>query len=236
MLLTLRTDRFNYRVSLPIPHVKHRIGLRNEWAACEVDPTRDTTYLYKLLLPNLMNWEDMFLDSTSYRNIEYMTLLTYIGGEDPSEVLNSWALEHQDYLKDIVFEHYLVLVRQPPFRRWTIKPWQWYFIMSKLMRYGLAQTILRWARHTKRWSHIDLRRSVNQFPADTQHDDEDLETLQYMINDLPPYQYYLVNLYLNDYDRNDLERITNTTSSFVYLWRTINDYLKEKVTRDYKHY
>jgi len=222
----LRLDRFDYTASKPLPFLRDRPGFLTEWFACERDPTREVDTLYGYLLPDLTNWVTMLTDPSSHRNIEFFTLLAYIPAADSINLLNEWTAAHLEELHTQLFECYLTIVRNPPFKRWTCRPGQMFYLISQLMRWTLAGKIYDWARRTKRDSMLDFHSSMDSFSTPEVDNADDLFELRYQISKLPDYQHYLVSLYLLDYDRNDFERLTLTKSSFVYFWRGINEFLK----------
>jgi hypothetical protein len=168
----------------------------------------------------------MLTDPSSNRSIDYFAFLGSLPYEDNIVVLTEWVEAHREELHNILFSAYLSLVRRPPFKKWTCSRWQWFFIIGRYMRFALVQHVDKWYNHTRRWEHISLYDCL-EIPGIPEPEFADsLLELHYRINKLPPFQYYLVSLYLLEYSRTDFEALTGTTSSFLYFWRTVNDYLK----------
>lgn len=218
-MFILRDEYFDSKrhkpiVNLPCPAQ----DFVQEWQACAIDITRSTDTLFSYLQGPTQHWLDM-LRGHIKPDINLASLLFKINHPDPWQVMQDWVAIHGDTLRQLILCEWLGLLRFPPF---TLRKQggQFCFVLARLLVFRLSNNINSWLASRMRQSRLQYTADMDIYEAPIE--EQDVDDLMLDLHETDPYAYYLFSLFLNDHTRNDINSITRTTTSYVYLWRLIN--------------
>lgn len=224
-------SKYAHNKKPPLWPIKNRQPLYDEWAACITNPRRPLDTLYQILLPNLLVWEHQFLNRYEDKQLEFFCLIACLPYENNPQVLYEWASEHFTELRTYVFLCYLKVLRHPQVQAIPYTASHWIFMVATYMRYFLRQEIELWYykknKHTRRFISVpNLGELITNRPCVEDELASSLLDLRIQVSQLPYYEQYLINLYLADYEKQDIISFTNTTSSYANFWSTLHDYFE----------
>lgn len=227
-MFLLRQEYFDSKRYALLPGLKCPVEkFIAEWTACQEEPTRETSTLFSYLQGNVDHWVNMLVLPTKEKDISYCSLINKISHIDPIEALKYWTHENRHELDILLSEVWFMLLRNQPFEI-SKKPSQHAFILSRLFVYKLSNYINAWLASIDKHSELEFLPDMDVLEAP-----EALPLLQDVLIDLQthnPYGFYLVSLFLNDLDRNDMYSITKTKTSYVYLWRILDAEFHKRVS------